>query len=108
VKKVIRLIRLSFEVNEFISRVSKLMRDIDIDIDIAILSVCRLSVCLSVRTAHPSITYRHVYGNTIMLVLGVSNIFAKFPACGKLCISYRIKILKFSTNKSLYLVNNIR
>ena len=65
----------------FISRVSTLMRDIDI----AILSV-RLSVCPSVCDVPVSdkngLIYRHQffspYDSPIILVLLVSNVFTKF------------------------------
>jgi len=93
----------------FLSRVSILMRDIDI---------ANLSVCLSVRYVpvpyDNGLTYCHSfspYGSPIILVLPASNIFTKFwrghPLQGA---KYRcsIKILCFSTNKSLYLANNTK
>jgi len=104
----------------FLSRVSKLTRDIDI----ANLSVC-LSVCLSVRpSVRPSVrnvpvsdenglTYLYSffspYGSPIILVLPASsrNSDGVTPyGCAK--YKWGITISRFSTNKSLYLANDAR
>jgi len=96
-----------------ISRVSTLTRDIDI----AILSV-RPSVRLSVRNVPVSdengLTYCNnffsPYGRPIILVLPASNIFTKFRRghpCGGAKYRWGTKISRFSTNKSLYLANDI-
>jgi len=82
-------------------------------------SVC-LSVCLSVRYVSVSgkngLTYRHSFsspcGSPIILVLPASNIFTKLrrshPPCGGAKYKCGIKISRFSTNKSLYIVNDTR
>jgi len=78
------------------------------------------SVCLSVRDVPVSdengLTYRHSfffspYGSPIILVLQASNIFTKFRRSHPLRgAKYRwgIKISRFSTNTSLYLVNDTK
>ena len=83
---------------------------------ILIQQIC-LSVCLSVRPWRSGIRWKRLtmvivflpYGSAIILVLSASNIFTKFrqrhPLRGA---KYRwsINISRFSTNKSLYPVND--
>ena len=97
----------------FLSRVSILMRDIDIAIN---LSVC-LSVCPSVRNVpvsdENSLTYRH---NFFHLTVAESFCFYQHQTssrnsdevtpCGGAKCRKGIKISRFSTNESLYLAND--
>jgi len=80
------------------------------------------TVCLSICPWHAMVlyengfTYRHSfspYGSAIILVLRTSNTYTKFrrdgvTACGGAKYRWGIKISRFSTNKSLYLVNDTR
>jgi len=84
-------------------------------IDIAILSVC-LSVCpwrSGTRWKRLNILSQFFspHGSPIILVLLPSNIFTKFGrghSCGGAKYRWGIKILRFSTNESLYLANDTR
>jgi len=76
------------------------------DIDIANLLV-RLSVRDVPVSDENGLTYRQffsLYGSPIILVLPASNIFTNFDGvtrCGGAKYRWGIKILRFSTNKSL-------
>ena len=92
----------------FSSRVSILTRDIDRPIAI-------MSVCPSVRHVPVfygnGLTYCHsffTYDSPIILVLWISNIFAKFRRAGGTKCRWGMIILRFSTNKLLYLANDTR
>ena len=73
-----------------------------------------LSVCDVLVLDENGLTYCHSfspYGSPIILVLSASNIFTKFrwgPPLGGCKYRCGIKVLQFSTNKSLYLADDTR
>ena len=100
----------------FLSRVSILTRGIDKSVRLSVcLSVCYVSVGLSDENG---LTYRHSFFFTIRQhnhssFTGIKHLHEiptgyLSPPCGGAKYRWGIKILRFLTNKSLYLANDTR